>query len=57
VQHYRKVGNFWLQSSSESDSDVRIFGRAHLRIDDLDYKLAGGHTEDEASLIRPAPVE
>ncbi len=57
VQTYKKVGGFWLQSVNESDSDVRIFGRAHLKIENLDYKIDQADTEDRASLAPRAEVE
>jgi hypothetical protein len=39
VQQYRKVGDFWLAASSQTDADVRLFGPAHLSIDYEDYQV------------------
>jgi len=39
VQQYRKVGNFWLPAVNESDTEVRIFGGAHLLIENLEYRI------------------
>jgi hypothetical protein len=57
VQRYRKVGGFWLPGSNESDSEVRIFGRAHLSIENLDYNINHSETEDQAGLLRRPQVE
>jgi hypothetical protein len=55
VQTYRKVAGFWLPASIESNSEVRLFGRAHLSIQSLDYKIGPGDTGDRASLNLPQP--
>jgi hypothetical protein len=39
VQQYRKVGDFWLMGSSQTDADVRLFGSAHLSIAYEDYQV------------------
>jgi hypothetical protein len=43
---YRKVGNFWLPESNESETRVRVFGTAVLSIEYRDYQItpAGGGT-------------
>lgn len=38
-QDYRKVGQFWLLDTSQADSDVRLVGFAHLKIEFLDYEI------------------
>ena len=57
VQRYKKVAGFWMPASNESDSEVRIFGRAHLSIQSLDYNINPTETEDQAGLIRRPEVE
>jgi hypothetical protein len=57
VQKYGKVGGFWMPADSESDSEVKIFGRAHLRIQSLDYKINQWETADQADLLVRPPVE
>jgi hypothetical protein len=39
VHTYQKVGPFWLAASTDSVSEIRIFGTAELRIENSDYKL------------------
>jgi hypothetical protein len=55
VQTYRDIGGFWLPARVESESEVRIFGRAHLTIESLDYKLTYFETEDQAGLLSKRP--
>ena len=38
VQNYRKSGPFWYPASTESVTDVRIFGSASLTINYIDYR-------------------
>jgi outer membrane lipoprotein-sorting protein len=57
VQKYQNVDGFWLPAHNESDSDVRIFGTAHLRVESFDYKIERAHTEDQAGLRRQQEVE
>ncbi|MCL5744717.1 MAG: outer membrane lipoprotein-sorting protein, partial [Acidobacteria bacterium] len=38
-QDYRKVGRFWLMGTSQTDSEVRFVGAAHLKIEYLDYEI------------------
>ena len=39
VHTYQRVGQFWLASSTDTTSEVRIFGRSELTITDSDYAL------------------
>jgi len=57
VQRYRKVDGFWMPSDSDSESEVRLFGRAHLRIESGNYKIVPAQTEDEADLLSQPPLE
>jgi len=44
---YRKIGDFWLPESNESETKVRVLGTAVLSIEYRDYRItrAGGATE------------
>jgi len=39
VHTYQKVGKFWFASSTDTTSQVRIFGDSELTIESVDYKL------------------
>lgn len=39
VHTYQKVGPFWLASSTDTTSQIRIFGNSELLIENADYKL------------------
>lgn len=39
VHTYQRVGQFWLASSTDTTSEVRVFGRSELTITDSDYAL------------------
>jgi outer membrane lipoprotein-sorting protein len=39
VHKYQKVGQFWFASSTDTTSQIRIFGDSELTIDNVDYKL------------------
>ena len=39
VHTYQRVGRFWFASSTQSTSEVRIFGRSELTIETSDYAL------------------
>ena len=39
VHTYQKVGQFWFASSTDTTSDIRIFGESKLTIENTDYKL------------------
>ena len=57
VHTYQRVGQFWFASSTHSTSEIRIFGRSELTIENSNYTLnplkkrtAG--TDSVASLVR-----
>lgn len=39
VHTYQKVGQFWFASSTDSTSQIRMFGDSELTIENADYKL------------------
>ena len=39
VHTYQKVAQFWFASSTDTTSDIRIFGGSELTIENVDYKL------------------
>jgi outer membrane lipoprotein-sorting protein len=39
VHTYQKVGQFWFASSTDTTSQIRIFGDSELTIENVDYKL------------------
>ncbi|MEG9438556.1 hypothetical protein JAO29_20640 [Edaphobacter sp. HDX4] len=39
VHTYQRVGQFWFASSTHSTSEIRIFGRSELTIENSDYAL------------------
>ena len=39
VHTYQKVGEFWFASSTDTTSQIRIFGESELTIENTDYKL------------------
>ena len=57
VHTYQRVGQFWFASSTHSTSEVRIFGRSELTIEDSDYALSPpkkrtAEADSVASLVR-----
>lgn len=40
VHTYQKIGQFWLASSTDTTSQIRIFGESELKIENADYKLS-----------------
>jgi hypothetical protein len=57
VHTYQRVGQFWFASSTHSTSEVRIFGRSELTIENSDYALnppkkRTAEADSEASLVR-----
>ena len=57
VHTYQRVGQFWFASSTHSTSEVRIFGRSELTIENSDYALnplkeRTAETDSMASLVR-----
>ena len=57
VQRYQKVGRFWLPAINESETEVRIFGRAHLTIESLEYQVNRHETGGRAETASRQPVE
>ena len=39
VHTYQKVGQFWFASSTDTTSQIRIFGESELTIENVEYKL------------------
>ena len=39
VHTYQKIGQFWFASSTDTTSQIRIFGDSELTIENVDYKL------------------
>jgi outer membrane lipoprotein-sorting protein len=39
VHTYQRVGQYWLASSTDTRSEIRIFGDSELTIENIDYKL------------------
>jgi len=57
-QQYKKVAGFWLPAMNKADSDVRIFGSAHLTIESLDYQISPSDDENRAEVLsRRPPLE
>ena len=57
VHTYQRIGQFWFASSTRSTSEVRIFGRSELTIENSDYALKPpkkrtAETDSLASLMR-----
>jgi hypothetical protein len=57
VHTYQRVGQFWFASSTHSTSEVRIFGRSELTIENSDYALnpskkGTAEADSVASLVR-----
>jgi hypothetical protein len=57
VQRYQKVGRFWLPAVNESETEVRIFGRAHLTIESLEYQVNRHESGGRAETAWRRPVE
>ena len=39
IHTYQKIGEFWFASSTDTTSEIRIFGDSELKIENVDYKL------------------
>jgi hypothetical protein len=39
VHTYQKIGQFWFARSTDTRSEIRIFGESELTIENVDYKL------------------
>jgi len=50
VHTYQKVGEFWFASSTDTTSQVRIFGDSELTIETADYKLNPPHQSNTTSI-------
>ena len=50
VHTYQKVGEFWFASSTDTTSQIRIFGDSELTIENTDYKLNPPHKTDTTSI-------
>jgi len=58
AQRYKKVAGFWLPAVNKADSEVRIFGPAHLTIESLDYQISPSDDENRAEVLsRRPPLE
>jgi hypothetical protein len=51
-----KTGEFWLPERNQSETDVRMGGRATLTIDYGSYKMASDSRAQQAALQAPAPA-
>jgi len=49
VHTYQKVGQFWFAASTDTTSQIRIFGDSELTIDTADYKLNPPHQSNTTS--------
>jgi hypothetical protein len=57
IHTYQRVGQFWFAASTHSTSEIRIFGRSELTIENSDYVLNPPNTrvaeaDSVASLVR-----
>jgi hypothetical protein len=50
VHTYQKVGQFWFASSTDTTSQVRIFGDSELTIETADYQLNPPHQANTSSI-------
>jgi hypothetical protein len=46
---YKKIGDFWLPKSNESETKVRVFGTAVLSIEYRDYRITQAASRAGAS--------
>jgi len=49
VHTYQKVGQFWFASSTDTTSQIRIFGDSELTIENADYKLKSADQSNPTS--------
>ena len=49
VHTYQKVGEFWFASSTDTTSEIRIFGESELKIENVDYKLNPPNASERTS--------
>jgi len=50
VHTYQKVGKFWFASSTDTTSEIRIFGESELTIENANYRLSSPDTSKTSSL-------
>jgi len=50
VHTYQKVGQFWFASSTDTTSQIRIFGDSELTIQNADYKLNSADKSNTSSI-------
>lgn len=50
VHTYQKVGQFWFASSTDTTSQLRIFGDSELTIENTDYQLNPQHKTNTTSI-------
>jgi hypothetical protein len=50
VHTYQKVGKFWFASSTDTTSQIRIFGDSELTIQNADYKLNSAAKSNTTSI-------
>ena len=57
-RRYQKVGDFWLPSSNESETKVRVFGTAVLSIEYRDYQITqAGGASIASSMEKPSSAQ
>ena len=49
IHTYQKVGQFWFASSTDTTSEIRIFGDSELKIENVDYKLNPSRNSNTAT--------
>jgi len=50
VHTYQKLGPFWFASSTDTTSQIRVFGDSELTIENVDYKLNPPHKSKTTSI-------
>jgi outer membrane lipoprotein-sorting protein len=50
VHTYQKVAEFWFASSTDTTSEIRIFGESELTIENVDYKLNSSGNSNAATI-------
>jgi outer membrane lipoprotein-sorting protein len=54
VHTYQKVGQFWFASSTDTTSQVRVFGDSELTIENVDYRLNPPDKSNTTSIQLPS---
>ena len=57
VHTYQKVGQFWFASSTDTTSQVRIFGDSELTIETADYRLNPSHQSNTTAVTEARLVQ